>query len=248
MDKKLSVGLIGIGNMGSAHASVIGSGQIAALRLASVCDIDAERLKLCLQKNPGVRGYSDWKELVRDPEVDAVIVAVGAHDLLLPIPGVDGANVISAVEALEHPEKVTGKVAVIGGGEVGVETGMYLAQLGHESVVIGRRNEIAGDCTFIHYRSMFKAAWEATEGLSFVLGAEVREIGECYVVYADKETGELHRLEADTVILAVGMRARKDEALSYYGTAPHFYMIGDCVNPGTIQTTTRSAYSVAVTI
>ena len=76
MDKKLSVGLIGIGNMGSAHASVIGSGQVAALRLASVCDIDAERLKLCLQKNPGVKGYSDWQELVRDPEVDAVIVAV----------------------------------------------------------------------------------------------------------------------------------------------------------------------------
>ncbi len=179
---------------------------------------------------------------------DAVIAAVGASPVIPAIPGVDGKNVITAVEALEHPEKVTGKVAVIGGGEVGVETGMYLAQLGHESVVIGRRNEIAGDCTFMHYRSMFQAAWEATEGLSFVLGAEVREIGEGYVVYADKETGELHRLEADTVILAVGMRARKDEALSYYGAAPHFYMIGDCVNPGTIQTTNRSAWSVAVTI
>ena len=76
MNRKISVGLIGIGNMGSAHASVIGSGQIETMRLAAVCDIDAERLNLCLQKNPGAKGYSDWRELVRDPDVEAVIVAV----------------------------------------------------------------------------------------------------------------------------------------------------------------------------
>ena len=76
MEKTISVGLVGIGNMGSAHASAVGGGRIKGLRLAAVCDIDAERLALCLEKNPGVKGYSDWHELVQAPELDAVIVAV----------------------------------------------------------------------------------------------------------------------------------------------------------------------------
>ena len=67
MEKTLSVGLIGIGNMGSAHATMIGSGKIEGLRLAAVCDIDPSRLSLCLERNPGVTGYSDWRSLVADP-------------------------------------------------------------------------------------------------------------------------------------------------------------------------------------
>ena len=76
MDHVISVGLIGIGNMGSAHASAVGGCRIEGLRLAAVCDIDRERLQLCMERNPGVKGYTDWQELVRDPELEAVIVAV----------------------------------------------------------------------------------------------------------------------------------------------------------------------------
>ena len=179
---------------------------------------------------------------------DAVIAAVGAAPVIPDIPGVDGANVLVATDAMEHPEKVGAKVAVIGGGEVGVETGMYLAQLGRDVTVVGRNREIARDCTFMHYRSMFQAAWEATPNLRIVTGKEAREIGEGYVACADRETGETEKVGADTVVLAVGMRAKTDEALSYYGAAPHFYMIGDCTKPGTIQTTTRSAYAVTQSI
>ena len=74
MEKTISVGLIGIGNMGSAHASAVGGGRIRGLRLAAVCDIDEVRLKLCMEKNPGVKGYTDWHELVRDPDLDAIII------------------------------------------------------------------------------------------------------------------------------------------------------------------------------
>ena len=76
MMNEISVGVIGIGNMGSAHVSAVGGGRIEGLRLAAVCDIDLERLELCMERNPGVKGYSDWQELIRDPELDAVIVAV----------------------------------------------------------------------------------------------------------------------------------------------------------------------------
>ena len=76
MEKIISVGVVGIGNMGSAHVSAVGGGRIQGLRLAAVCDIDEARLKLCMEKNPGVKGYADWHELVQDPELDAIIIAV----------------------------------------------------------------------------------------------------------------------------------------------------------------------------
>ena len=60
MEKTISVGLIGIGNMGSAHASAVGGGRIRGLRLAAVCDIDEVRLKLCMEKKlQANRDYAD---------------------------------------------------------------------------------------------------------------------------------------------------------------------------------------------
>ena len=61
---------------------------------------------------------------------DAVIVAVGAHDLLLPIPGADGANVVSSWDVLAGKAEVSGHCAVIGGGLVGTETAEYLLEKG----------------------------------------------------------------------------------------------------------------------
>lgn len=178
---------------------------------------------------------------------DAVIAAVGAQPVMPRIPGADSAHVTFAVDALMHSEKIGQNVVVIGGGEVGVETGMFLAQQGKNVTVIEMQNELAPDATFMHYRSMFQAAWEAIPTFHFVLEASAKEIGKDHVVYTDKSGAE-HTLPADSVVLSVGMRSKSDEALSFYGTAQHFYMIGDCVKPGTIQSTNRNAYATAVSI
>ena len=76
MSNMISVGVIGVGNMGSAHVSAVGGGRIEGLELAAVCDIDRERLSLCLERNPGIKGYADWQDLVKDESLDAVIIAV----------------------------------------------------------------------------------------------------------------------------------------------------------------------------
>ncbi|MBO4887270.1 MAG: FAD-dependent oxidoreductase [Firmicutes bacterium] len=180
-------------------------------------------------------------------QYDAVVVAIGASPIIPRIPGVDGENVTIATDALMHKEKIDHKVVVIGGGEVGVETGMYLAQNGHEVTVVEMRDQLAADSTLIHYRSMFQAAWEAIPDFHFVLNATAKEIFPDHVTYTDKE-GNDHDLPADSVVLSVGMRAKSDEALSFYGTSRSFWMVGDCKKPGTIQTTNRSAYGAAMNI
>ncbi len=182
-------------------------------------------------------------EMIED-RYDAVIAAVGAEPVIPGIPGARNENVTVATDAIMNIDKIGKNVVVIGGGEVGVETGMFLAQNGREVTVIEMRDELAADTTVMHYRSMFVEAWEAIPSFHYVLNATAKEIAPDHVTYTDKD-GVDHDLPADSVILSVGMRSKVDEALSFYGTNPGFYMVGDCKKPGTIQTTNRSAYVIA---
>lgn len=118
---------------------------------------------------------------------DAVIAAVGAQPVVPNIPGVDGANVTVATDAIMNAGKIGDQVVVIGGGEVGVETGMYFAQMGKEVTVIEMRDELAADTTFMHYRSMFQAAWEAIPTFHYVLNATAKAITPDHVTYTDKD-------------------------------------------------------------
>ena len=53
-----------------------------------------------------------------------------------PIPGVDGKNVVFAQDVYGNEDALAEKVVVIGGGEVGVETGMHLAEKGHKVTLL----------------------------------------------------------------------------------------------------------------
>jgi len=107
------------------------------------------------------------------------------------------------------------------------------------------RGQLAADTTLIHYRSMFEAAWEAIPTFSYRVNARVTEVKPAAVVFEDCEAGGLTELAADTVILSVGMQNRAEEALAWYGCAPVFHMIGDCVASDNIRTATWTGYTVA---
>ena len=47
--EKVRIGVIGIGNMGSAHAVSIYNGKVDNLKLTAVCDIDDRRLQWASQ-------------------------------------------------------------------------------------------------------------------------------------------------------------------------------------------------------
>ena len=70
------VGIIGIGNMGSTHFKCIKNGEITGMTAYAVCDICEEKLTCVSRKYPEVKTYKDYKLLISDPDVDAVIIAV----------------------------------------------------------------------------------------------------------------------------------------------------------------------------
>ena len=72
----IRVGIIGIGNMGSAHASCVASGKIVGMELVAVCDPIPARQEYCQKTFPQAKVYSDYPSLLQDETVDAVIIAV----------------------------------------------------------------------------------------------------------------------------------------------------------------------------
>lgn len=72
---KLRYGIIGIGKMGSTHAKKIFNGVDSNSTLTAVCDIDSKCIEWAKKTLSGVKVYTDYKELLQDNNVDAVIVA-----------------------------------------------------------------------------------------------------------------------------------------------------------------------------
>lgn len=143
-----------------------------------------------------------------------------------------------------RPESLGKNVVVIGGGEVGVEAGMNLAKQGHEVTVLEMRPQLAMDTTMIHFRSMFEEAWNAIPSFHGITGARVTGITAEGVSYVD-EQGETHTVPSDSVVISAGMKAKREEAMSFYGCASRFYQIGDCNAPATVQQAMRSAFATA---
>ena len=76
---------------------------------------------------------------------DAVIVAIGAEPLILPVPGVDQAKI--AIEVLGKEDTLGDSVVLIGGGQVGCETALHLAKLGKKVTVVEMQSALAPDAS-----------------------------------------------------------------------------------------------------
>lgn len=72
---KVRVGIIGIGNMGSAHLDCIYKQEIKGMQVTAVCDTAPERCRYVQENYPGVAVYDTDAAFFSDAPVDAVIVA-----------------------------------------------------------------------------------------------------------------------------------------------------------------------------
>ncbi|MBO5421307.1 MAG: TIM barrel protein [Clostridia bacterium] len=69
-------GIIGMGNMGTAHAKNFLNGDIRELRITAVADIVPEKLEWSAKNLPWAKRYNTATELMESGEVDAVIICV----------------------------------------------------------------------------------------------------------------------------------------------------------------------------
>lgn len=73
-NEKLNVGVVGVANRGAANLQGVQSENVVAL-----CDIDERHLGTASEKFPRARTYTDWRRLLDDKAVEAVVVATPDH-------------------------------------------------------------------------------------------------------------------------------------------------------------------------
>jgi predicted dehydrogenase len=73
-NERLNVGVIGVGGRGAGDLAGVSSENIVAL-----CDVDELRLKGAAGQYPGAKTYFDYRELLEQRNLDAVVVATPDH-------------------------------------------------------------------------------------------------------------------------------------------------------------------------
>ena len=183
-------------------------------------------------------------ERIEAEKADWVLAAVGAEAFVPPIPGADGPNVMTAEECYQRMEQMGQKVVLIGGGEVGCETALALAEKGKEVTVLERLPELCGE-TFHLTRDVMLGKMAAC--VRTYTGACCTGITKEGVRFTNRDGNEQF-VPADAVVMAAGMRPRQELAESFRMTAPDFMPIGDCVTARNVRTATRMAFDAAVRI
>ena len=203
-------------------------------------------------------------ELALSLKPDVIIAALGSRPIKPPIPGIDRGNVRGAEDVYNNPALAGEKTVILGGGLVGLELGVYLAQTGRDVTVV---EMLPRTCASEDDRETSERFGSPFGGMvvgdPLVHGIAIREYLKANpelkmeihtstkaVEIADKgvvveDGGGTRTIGADTVVYAVGQKPLREEAQALSGCAPEFYALGDCVTPRNIFAATQAAWSIA---
>lgn len=167
---------------------------------------------------------------------DRIVIATGSAPTRLPIPGADLA--ITSDELLELTE-LPRRVAIIGGGVIGIEFANILHEFGVEVTVVEYCKEILPP--FDKDIAKRLRITLTRRGINIVVGAGVTEIQPGKVIYESK--GKSVTIDTDLTVMAVGRRPVIPQGLDSVGVeitrrgitvnekmetnVPRIYAIGD---------------------
>ena len=199
------------------------------------------------------------REFLDGLDVDTVICAVGSNPITPDMFGIPGDNYVLGTALFDEGVTIGKKVVIMGGGLVGCETALHLAETGHEVTVIEMAPEIAAETTAAHRRA-----------LKVRMGLYPEEAGQQYVhndvvpptlatstkckeitaqgVIAVTPDGTEKLFEADTVICALGLRPKTALVDELRATKHNFIPIGDCVKTQQVTQAVRAGYDAAVSL
>lgn len=183
-------------------------------------------------------------ELLAVEQPDGVIVAVGAEPFIPPIPGVDGPQVVTALDVFGHEDDLPGEVVIIGGGLVGCELSLHLSRHGVRSTVVEMGPALAPDSVMME-RTMTLHLMEKDPNIQTRTGLRCTGITAQGITGTDQE-GRTVSLPAQKVILASGMRPLARCRDSFWGLAHDVVAVGDCQTVRNIHHAVFTGYSAAL--
>lgn len=188
-------------------------------------------------------------EQIAEMKPYAVVVATGGTPIRpKSIPGIDLDTVVLAPEIIMGEKKIENKkVVVVGSGITGLEVTEFLNDAGCEVTVIEMAPEVAPGAWF----QLVDDEMERIKpfGTKFMTGTKLVGIESGKVLVEDVKTGAKSALEADNVVLSLGVRPVNDMVTKLVGCGIHKVVtVGDAKKSGTIADATHSAYDTVMKI
>ena len=199
---------------------------------------ELERLNVPIHLNTEITA----KEITAN-QPDVVIVATGSVPIVPDMPGIEKQNVTTSWEVLGG-KAVGRRVAVIGGGFVGIETALFLDKQGKNVILIEKLDEIMQDAGPLN-RTRLKEELNTT-GIEVKCKTELKRI-DAQKIVASGEQG-VYEIPVETVVLALGAKAQNRLMKELEGKVPDLYAVGDCVEARNMIEAIHEAYDVAAEI
>ena len=187
-------------------------------------------------------------EDVAEENPGAVFVATGAKPIIPDIPGIEKDNVATSVDILEGKTTVGDSAVIIGGGLVGCEIAIWLAQKGKRATIVEMLPTLmSGGIRVPGQVKMMIHDLLAAHDVDIVTRTRVSEITS-QGVRAIQQDFRMREVTADTVVLAMGMAADRQLYDNLAERLDCVYALGDCREPKNIMNAVWDAYEIARTI
>lgn len=184
-------------------------------------------------------------DLVKETAPDVLIAAVGAEPIIPDIPGITHPSVLPVTDIYRENVETGKKVVIIGGGMVGCETALFLAQRGKEVTIVEMAAKVAPDANLMHRKALMELLEKC---VTIKTGLRCTGISEDSSVRAVDNEAQECIIKADTVLIAAGFAPHTLSLAGMGDLAQEFYSIGDCVKPQKVLEAVRSGFNAAIDI
>jgi len=179
-------------------------------------------------------------ELVAKLKPDVLVVAVGSDYAIPDIKGIGRQCVVKVDDVLLGKRTVGERTVVLGGGRVGCEVALYIAEHLEKTVAIVEvLDDILTDCNFTVKLALMERLEEA--GVDIHVRWCPEEITDGQIICRD-QLEQRHKLASDTVVLATGLVERSSLVEKLKGLASELYFVGDCVKACNISQAMENAW------
>jgi len=184
------------------------------------------------------------KALIDEVKPDAIIIAVGAHPIVPAIPGIE--NAINALHVYDRMDEIGENVVIVGGGLVGCEVGLHLANHGKKVSVVEMLPMMANE-TFGYYRDALLNEMD-NRGMVQYLSTKCLAFTEEGVLV--ERDGKEELLKADTCVFSMGMKSNSDEVEALQKAAGDIktWVIGDALKAGKVADAVHGGHRAALEI
>jgi 2-enoate reductase len=155
--------------------------------------------------------------------------------------------VYTCIDVLLGKKKTGKSVIVVGGGLVGCETALWLAQQGKQVTIVEMLPELMlGGITVPRMNRFMLIDLLSFNKVKVLTNSCVNEITESRVSITGKGANKM--LKADSIVLAVGLQSENALAKELQGKFTHLYVIGDCREPRNVMGAIWDGYEVGRTV